>query len=236
MNITIGILLSVVCLPLAAQNFTGAWQVLQGTEETVLIISAGHFSAATYGNGGKSFLGTRGGSWKAEKEKFVFTDEFNTMQPGPGTASRTFRISLKKNELTLQEESGTTTRYTRLDDGRPGALAGAWLITGRLTDSGMQTITPGARRTMKILSGTRFQWIAYNAQTNEFFGTGGGTYTTQDGKYTESIGFFSRDSTRVGMQLTFDFSMPEGNWRHQGKSSRGEPIDEIWTKREKLGL
>ena len=97
-------------------------------------------------------------------------------------------------------------------------------------------MTPGERKTMKILSGTRFQWIAYNVDTKEVFGTGGGTYTTVDGKYTENIEFFSRDASRVGTTLTFDFSLPDGEWRHQGKSSKGEPLDEVWTQREKLGI
>lgn len=86
---------------------------------------------------------------------------------------------------------------------------------------------------MKILSGTRFQWIACNVETKEFFGTGGGNYTTLNGKYTENIEFFSRDSTRVGMSLTFDFSLENGEWRHKGLSSKGDPIDEVWTPQEK---
>ena len=67
-------------------------------------------------------------------------------------------------------------------------------------------------------------------------GTGGGTYTTRDGKYTEIIEFFSRDNSRVGASLTFDFALENGAWRHKGKSSKGEPIDEVWTRREKIGL
>jgi hypothetical protein len=119
----------------------------------------------------------------------------------------------------------------------PGKLAGAWLITGRYKNGEVSKITPGVRRTMKILSGTRFQWIAYNVETKEFFGTGGGKYTTVQGKYTETIEFFSRDQSRVGMSLGFDYSLtPEGDWRHSGKSSKGDPIDEIWTQREKLGM
>jgi hypothetical protein len=88
---------------------------------------------------------------------------------------------------------------------------------------------------MKILSGTRFQWIAYNVDTKEFFGTGGGTYTTSGGKYTESIDFFSRDNSRVGARLEFDFILDDGDWHHSGKSSKGDPIDEVWSKREKIG-
>ena len=105
-----------------------------------------------------------------------------------------------------------------------------------MTASGIEKRTPGARKTMKILSGTRFQWIAYNNETKEFFGTGGGTYTTTDGKYTETIEFFSRDNSRVGAKLEFNYALEDGQWRHSGKSSKGDPMDEVWSQREKIGI
>ena len=90
---------------------------------------------------------------------------------------------------------------------------------------------PGPRKTMKILSGTKFQWIAYNTETGDFSGTGGGTYTTEGGKYTENIDFFSRDNTRVGASLKFDYELKEKKWHHRGLSSEGSPIYEIWSLR-----
>jgi len=72
--------------------------------------------------------------------------------------------------------------------------------------------------------------MAINTETKEFFGTGGGTYTFKDGKYTENIEFFSRDSSRVGASLSFDGSVNNNVWTHTGFSSRGEPIHEEWTK------
>jgi hypothetical protein len=78
----------------------------------------------------------------------------------------------------------------------------------------------GARRTLKILTGTRFQWAAINIETKEFFGTGGGRYTFENGKYTEHIEFFSRDSSRVGASLGFDGKIESGAWHHSGLSSR----------------
>jgi hypothetical protein len=89
---------------------------------------------------------------------------------------------------------------------------------------------------LKILSGTRFQWVAYDVETQRFSGTGSGTYTTVNGKYTENILFFSRDSPRVGATLTFDYLLEKGKWRRQRLSSKGEAIHEIWTKREIIGL
>jgi hypothetical protein len=92
--------------------------------------------------------------------------------------------------------------------------------------------TTGPRKTMKILSGTRFQWIAYNTETKQFSGTGGGSYTTVNGVYTENIEFFSRDDTRVGASLKFDFKLVDGKWDHSGFSSKGDPLHEIWSVRK----
>ena len=59
-------------------------------------------------------------------------------------------------------------------------------------------------------------------ETIEFIGTGGGYYTTVNGKYTENIEFFSRDNTKVGLELEFDFSLKDSNWHHKGFSSKGD--------------
>ncbi|MGB4902866.1 MAG: hypothetical protein WBP00_18965, partial [Saprospiraceae bacterium] len=59
---------------------------------------------------------------------------------------------------------------------------------------------------------------------------GGGTYTSADGKYTETIEFFSRDKSRVGSSLSFDAKVDGGTWDHSGKSSTGNPVLEIWTR------
>jgi len=224
---------SIICL--AQPNITGAWQA--GTEENnmVMIVADKFYSVAVYNQKDKSYIGTYGGTFRIEKREFVFVNEFNTINKDDiGVESRS-AFTLTENNLKLG--SGKIVwDFKKLDDGKPGQLAGAWVITGRVTGNGMQTMTPGARKTMKILSGTRFQWIAYNSETKEFFGTGGGTYTTENGKYTETIEVFSRDNNRVGAKLEFDFSFVEGNWRHSGKSSTGQPIDEIWTQRQKLGI
>ena len=123
--------------------------------------------------------------------------------------------------------------FKRLDNGQPGKLEGAWLFSGRKRDGEIQTRdTDQPRKTMKILSGTRFQWIAYNVETGEFSGTGGGTYTTENGQYTEHIDFFSRDNSRVGASLTFDYELINGVWNHSGLNSRGEPLYEFWSLRK----
>lgn len=213
----------------------GAWQMLSGDNETTLICSEKYFSVTIYNVANRTFTGTYGGAYRLEGDRYHATIEFHSMNPERvgEVFSGSFRI--RDNTLMLEENSESS-EWMRIDDGTPGKLAGAWLITGRVNGGQMSRMTPGARRTMKILSGKRFQWIAYNVDTKEFSGTGGGTYTTTNGKYTENIEFFSRDNARVGASLTFDFSLEDGAWRHKGKSSKGDPIDEVWTKRERIGL
>jgi hypothetical protein len=238
-------LLMLSCFVLAAFSFrenttadklSGAWETGPETMRMTKIFSDKYFSVAIYNLKDKQFIATAGGSWRLDGNALVETFEYHTQQPEKvGTEIRT-PLEFKGQKLILKPDSKPET-WTRLDDGTPGKLAGAWLITGRVTNDGnISRRTPGARRTMKILSGTRFQWIAYNVDTKEFFGTGGGTYTTKDGKYTENIDFFSRDSSRVGASLEFDYSIEEGDWRHKGLSSKGDPLDEVWSKREKIGI
>ena len=87
---------------------------------------------------------------------------------------------------------------------------------------------------MKVLSGKYFQWIAYNVVTKQFFDTGCGTYTTENGKYTETIHFFTKTAASVGKVLAFDYSFVNGDWRHKGLKSTGGMMDECWSRRETL--
>ena len=56
------------------------------------------------------------------------------------------------------------------------ALAGNWRMSGRKNGDQFTENPLRARRTYKLLTGTRFQWMAINIETGEFSGTGGGTY------------------------------------------------------------
>ena len=220
---------------IAHAQLEGAWKT-ETAEGIITVIYAGkYFSASHYDLSGKKFIATWGGSWEESGNTLTETQEFNTANPVLVGTRVTRQCKVSRKKLTLDHE-GKAHEYSRIDDGTPGALSGAWLITGRMNDGKATKMTPGVRRTMKILSGTRFQWIAYNVETKEFFGTGGGTYTTIDGQYTETLEFFSRDNSRVGNSLKFQFNMEEGRWRHSGLSSKGEPIDEYWSKRESIGI
>ena len=211
----------------------GAWETINDKGHTiVMIVTDKHFSLAAYTKEPASFIYTAGGTWKRSGDSKISVQyEYHTSDRNKVGTSDQFDVEIKGKKMTT---NGLT--WKRIDKGRPGKLEGAWLITGRKRDGEMSFRTPGARKTMKILSGKRFQWIAYNSDTGEFFGTGGGTYKTRNGKYTENIEFFSRDNTRVGAELKFDYEIREGSWHHSGFSSKGDPLYEIWETRQALGM
>lgn len=219
------------CLQLVSgQSLKGAWErILPGDSIRSVVIFADSFQVATEYTTDGRFKSTNGGGWSLQGDQLTEVVEFNTSDPEKVGTSQTFRIELSANELSIPD-IGT---WIRIDDGTPGQLHGAWLMSGRKRNGEIQSRdTNRPRKTMKILSGTRFQWIAYNTETRQFSGSGGGTYTTIDGAYTEHIEFFSRDDSRVGAALKFDFDLQEGHWHHSGLSSKGQPLYEIWSPRK----
>ncbi|WP_343488227.1 membrane or secreted protein [Allomuricauda sp. d1] len=220
-------------LTLNSQSLIGAWEAngdIRGKKvRSVVIFSDNHQVGTFYDAETGAFMGTNGGSWSLEDKTITEVIEFDTENPARVGQTNTFEIDVSDDELKIQ---GAPLVWKRIDNGTPGELDGAWLISGRKVDGEMRSMdTTRPRKTMKILSGTRFQWIAYNTETKEFMGTGGGTYTTENGKYIENIEFFSRDDSRVGATLEFDYELKNGDWHHSGLSSKGQPIYEVWSKR-----
>lgn len=219
-------------------DLAGAWtsaETLNGQAvRHALIITDSHFSMATYAAEGGAFMSTLGGTYSNTDNSMTVTFEFYTSDPSMVGQTVTLNLKETKEGFNVNTSDGATSyNFQNIDKGKPGELAGAWLISGRKNENGeiSKRDTNVPRKTMKILSGTRFQWIAYNTETGEFFGTGGGTYTTKKGKYTENIGFFSRDNARVGAKLEFDYQLKDGDWHHSGLSSKGDPIYEVWSRR-----
>ena len=155
--------------------------------------------------------------------------EFDTDNPERVGQSVVFDIKIDEQYL---EIIGSDIKFFKIDNGLPGKLNGAWLMSSRLINGKFQIRdTNRSRKTMKILSGSKFQWIAFDIDSKKFIATGGGSYTTVNGKYSENIEYFSRDISRVGMKLEFEFNLEDGKWIHRGFSSKGNPINEIWIQR-----
>lgn len=208
----------------------GAWQIA-GTPERVMIVTPNYWTQTIYDRAQKKFFRTMGGTYRANGDTYEVATEFDSQEPARVGERSTIGVKVEGATLRLIQNDGSEEVWTRLD-AAGGALAGVWRITGRQVGDKMTELPLRARRTLKILSGTRFQWAAINVETGEFSGTGGGTYTFENGKYTEHLEFFSRDGSRVGAQLVFDGEVKGDAWRHRGLSSRGDPIDEVWSRFE----
>lgn len=212
---------------------TGAWEQKKGDIQTVIIITDHIFSSATYNKAEKKFISSYGGNWHSQGDKMVLRVEWNSLDSTQVGKDIISAVSINKKQLTIE---GTNGHWKRLDDGKPGTLTGAWIITGGYNnDQVSKRKSPFfPRRTMKVLSGKYFQWIAYNVVTKQFIDTGGGTYSTENNQYTETIHFFTKTAESVGKTLKFEYSFVNGDWRHKGQKSTGGPMDECWSKRETL--
>lgn len=216
------------------QKLIGAWERIHTSKngqelKSIVIFSDNYQTISTYELNSGKFISSNGGSWNLKRNLMSETVEFDTENNERVGDKIEFEIKLRENELSIV---GSDMIFKRIDSGKPGKLQGAWLMSGRVRDGKKQLRDVNRpRKTMKILSGTRFQWIAYNIETKQFMGTGGGTYTTINGEYKESIDFFSRDDSKAGIELKFNFKIINGEWNHQGFSSKGDPLHEIWIKR-----
>jgi len=235
-NIITLILLVLFSTSIKSQSLIGSWELtleneLGIKEKQIVIFSSNGFQSISIFNAETGeFIYTNGGTWELNGDDLTEKVEFDTGNPERVGSEVTFKIILKKNSITVPDMSRT---WKRIDNGKPGKLEGAWLMSGRYRDGKKQTRSiDRPRKTMKLLSGKRFQWIAYNTETKQFMGTGGGTYTTKDGVYSENIEFFSRDNSKAGLKLQFDFEIIDDEWNHKGFSSKGDPLHEIWVKRK----
>lgn len=222
----------------SAQNqdtINGAWHYQENTIEQTLLLSDGYFMQSVFDQVNKKFIQSRGGTYTFFGNKLHINIEFNTTDTTQIGQSISYDFLINRNSL-RSNLSGENSEWTLLDQGK-GTLSGAWRMTGRMQDGKIMNYPRRARKTLKLLTGTHFQWVAINVETKEFFGTGGGSYIFKNGKYTESISFFSRDNSRVGAVLSFDGKLIDGKWYHSGLSSTGNPIYEIWAREKShLGL
>ncbi len=218
-------------------DITGAWNLKSqngqpGNYTGTLLIEDGYFFFTEYDVATKHFEGSIGGQYEYQNGVLTYTVEFDTWQFERIGQKIQAKVTFKGKEMTVTQalgEESATLVYSQIDDGN-GDLAGAWRITDRMRNGTMQAMRQGARKTIKMITGTRFQWAAFNPETKQFSGTGGGTVTLKDGEYTEHIEFFSRNADRVGASLSFDYKVNGVKWDHSGMSSSGNPIREIWTR------
>jgi len=230
--------LMLVAIAGVSQNIDGAWKLIHQNGKPVTdkvyikIIQDGYFAFGAKTIDSSKFISAGGGNVSVQGKLYEEVLDFYTVRPEMVGQKTSYSFTLNGNKMTIAADMHgmhLEEVWEKMSSAKDDLTAN-WVITGRKRDSTISRNTPGARRTIKILSGGRFQWVAFNSETKEFMGTGGGRYTASNGKYVEQIEFFSRDDKRVGASLSFNYELKDGEWHHSGLSSAGAPIYEIWSK------
>lgn len=218
-----------------AQSPFGAWEASSKAENgdklsNVVIFANGYQALSIYNATTGNFIHANGGTWRLEGDTMFESVEFHTDNADRIGTEVSFKVSITDDTFQIV---GSDMIFNRLDNGEPGSLQGAWIMSSKIRDGETQLLdTNSPIKTMRLLSGTRFQWIAYNTETKKFVGTGGGTYTSIDGEYIENTEYFSKDNSKAGLSLKFNYELIDDQWHHSGLSSKGDLIHEVWSVRE----
>lgn len=215
----LGLLSISFSINVSAQSINGAWGYKDSTQEIRLVLIDNYFALTSFST--SSFHWIACGKARLKGDSLYLEGELDTRQISPMRESLIIvKENLKWGQLI----------FSRFDEGEK-ALSGVWRISHRKKGEELIAVEhKGGRKTLKILSEKYFQWIAFDSSNNHFFGTGGGSYSFEEGIYTENIEFFSRDQSRVGASLTFNGKLENQQWIHSGKSSKGDSIFEVWQK------
>jgi hypothetical protein len=222
----------------SAQQLEGAWRLMSRdgkpvTETCIKIYASGYYMFASYHNG--QFREAGGGRYAVTAGSYTEIPDFLTADSTRVRQPHHYSIKVGKDELLLEIRlRGEVLRETwKKVDGGKTPLTGAWRFAARVGDDGL----PGERRpadaprqTIKVLFGSYFQWAAFNYETRQFLGSGGGEYVCHEGHYAETIHFFSRDNSRAGITLNFTCRLDGSDWYHSGKGTTGNPVNEVWER------
>lgn len=204
------------------QNPNGAYRTTNENDNHLILIIDGYITHSIFSD--KEYKNTQGGTFTIVDDNLIVNCEFDDKEPSNVGKEHRFIIQFDGDKIYLNGVAFNKQKSTKQD------LDGLWRITGRKNNQRMNTINRSDRKTIKILVDGYFQWIAINPAEKGFYGTGGGTYSFKDNKYQENLLFFSRDNSRVAATLNFEGKIENKDWHHSGKSSKGDPIHEIWSR------
>ena len=178
------------------------------TQTSRLIIKDSYFILTIFNSAPASFNYTVGGILTTEGKNFIVNLEFNSAIAKDSLKTLKGTFQLKGNRCMVIFDNGKKLDLEKVIK-EDQNFEGAFLMAGRVTDQGESRRRIDVPRiTMKMLLDWHFQWIAFNKETFEFSGTGGGKYIAdKTGAYIEQIEFFSRNSGRVGAKLPFKYNI-----------------------------
>jgi hypothetical protein len=205
-------------------NFSQVYQIDNEEVTTRVILDSEYLVLSKFESESGNFISTLGGYYKP--------GEFLNLNDDVYDVNLEFNSNYDQDSIKFLRIVKTS-KWKNISKSND-ILKGKWVMSGRYNNGEFRTRnTDLPRKTLKILIDGFFQWIAFNIETFKFSGSGGGEYETIDGKYIENIQYFSRDDSRVGAELDFNYEIKNEDWFHTGLSSKGSPINEVWSIRNK---
>lgn len=204
-------------------NFSQVYQIDNDEVTTRVLLDSEYLVLSKFESESGNFISTLGGYYKP--------GEFLNLNDDVYDVNLEFNSNYDQDSIKFLRIVKTS-KWKNISKSND-TLKGKWVMSGRYNNGEFRTRnTDLPRKTMKILIDGFFQWIAFNIETFKFSGSGGGEYETIDGKYIENIQYFSRDDSRVGAELDFNYEIKNEDWFHTGLSSKGKPINEVWSIRD----
>ena len=122
----------------------------------------------------------------------------------------------------------------RAEDDKDKALHASLIGTWRMTSAkfgGEASDLPQQAVTLKHVTPAGFVWLSHG-KDGKITRAAGGTYTLQNGKYTEKIEYGLGDDFEAIKKAKISFSCKvEGNkWFHSGKLPNGTTLEEVWQR------
>ncbi len=233
------IILVLVCtfltLGINAQKLTGAWERYHTSDKgenlkSVVVFSDEYQVISTYNAKNGEFVSTNGGTWKLTGVTMTEKIEFDSNNSERIGKKVIFDVFINDSILGIV---GSKIRFKRIDNGEPRKLQGVWVLSKTLINGEAQLMDKNNPiKTIKILSGKRFQWIAYNTETKQLLGTKGGIYLTTKSDYTEILEFISKDYSKIGDSLKFNCRLIDDQWFNTELSKKEGSINEIWNLKD----
>ena len=178
LNLTLYFILNIFSFSNPIEN--SSWIRLNNDIYEIRIYSDKYFAVSTYNIENNTFISALGGIYSME-EGYYEVLEFNSLDStsvGDTIYYSKIKVDVKNNTGKMSIDGKKFIKNPNEDQ-----LQGAWLMSGieRRGEMRMRDVNR-SRKTLKMLAGGRFQWIAYDVNKKGFYGTGGGTYSAINGK------------------------------------------------------
>ena len=138
---------------------TSAWKLENPDNTTeILLFSGDYFTWTKHSTDKGAFLWTKGGKWRMDGKKMMLEYEFHTTTPDLVGTIESIQAKAKNQQLKLKKFG----KWMAIEEAT-SPLTNPYLFSGRKRNGELQRRdTDRPRKTMKVLTDTRFQWIAYN--------------------------------------------------------------------------